>query len=81
MACREAQALAHDVNDLQNICLASDFLEVIKNLHNPYFGCYGAVIREIKETSISFTSLVFRHESRSFNGEAHRLARNFVSLE
>jgi hypothetical protein len=80
MACHEALALAQDLN-LQNICVESDCLEVIENRHNRYFGCYGAAIREIKETSISFTSLFFRHESRSSNGEAHRLAHSSVSLE
>ena len=47
MACREALALAQDL-DLRKICVASDCLEVINNLHQPYFGVYGGVTMEIK---------------------------------
>jgi ribonuclease HI len=79
MACREALALAQDLN-IQKICVASDCLEVIKNLTQPYDGGYGAVIREIKDTTTLFQSVVFKHEARASNGEAHRLARSFVSL-
>jgi hypothetical protein len=80
MACREALSLAQDLH-LQHLCVASDCLEVIKNLNQPYQGIYGAVIREIKDTIGLFSSVVFRFESRSSNGEAHRLARSSVSLD
>ncbi|XP_071679666.1 uncharacterized protein [Lolium perenne] len=77
MACREALALAQDLN-IQKICVASDCLEVIKNLTQPYDGGYGAVIREIKDTTTLFQSVVFKHEARASNGEAHRLARSSI---
>jgi ribonuclease HI len=79
MACREALALAQDLN-IQKICVASDCLEVIKNLTQPYDGRYVAVIREIKDTTTLFQSVVFKHEARASNGEAHRLARSSVSV-
>ena len=70
LACREALALAQDLN-IQNICVATDCLEVINNLEKPYFGHYGVITREIKETARLFLRVVFRHEGRVSNGEAH----------
>jgi hypothetical protein len=60
--------------------VASDCLEVIKNLQQPYMGVYGMITREIKETTSLFEKVMFKHEDRSSNGEAHRLARGSVNL-
>jgi ribonuclease HI len=79
-ACREALALAQDLN-LTKICVASDCLEVINNIKQPYSDVYGNVIREIKETTLQFSSVCFRHESRRSNGEAHQLACCSVNKE
>jgi hypothetical protein len=79
MACREALALAQDLN-IQKICVASDCLEAIKNLTQPYDGGYGAVIREIIDTATLFRYVVFKHEAMASNGEAHHIARSSVSL-
>jgi hypothetical protein len=38
------------------------------------------IVDEIKDTKTLFSSVSFRHEGRSTNGEAHRLARSAVSL-
>jgi hypothetical protein len=79
VACRKALALAQDLS-LSRVCVASDCLEVIRNLQQPYMGAYSIIVDEIKETKTLFSSVSFRHEGRSNNGEAHRLARSAVSL-
>jgi ribonuclease HI len=78
MACREALALAQDLG-LTSICVASDCLNVVMNLQKPYAGEYSMITTEIKKTASSFVVSIFRHESRSSNGEAHQLARSNVS--
>jgi hypothetical protein len=60
--------------------IASDCLEVINNIQQPYMGIYGMITREIKETSSLFAKVVFKHEDRNSNGEPHRLARGSVGL-
>jgi hypothetical protein len=42
MACREALALTQDLT-LSHICVASDCLEVIRNLQQPYMGAYSII--------------------------------------
>jgi ribonuclease HI len=79
LACREALALAQDLN-LSRLVIASDCLEVINNIQQPYMGIYGMITREIKETSSLFAKVVFKHEDKNSNGEPHRLARGSVGL-
>ena len=79
MVCREALALAQDLN-LSHVCVASDCLEVVNNLQQNYMGIYGMITKEIKETAALFATVSFKHEGRGSNGEAHRLARSSVSL-
>jgi hypothetical protein len=38
-------------------------------------GSYAHIVREIRESMGEFDALEFRHEARSSNKEAHRLAR------
>jgi hypothetical protein len=38
------------------------------------------IIDEVKATARSMSVVVFRHENRASNSEAHRLARSVVSL-
>ena len=71
LGCRAALALAIDLN-LSHICVASDCLEVMNNVHKTYLGEYDMIISKIKETTSVFATLVFMHESRSPTGEAHR---------
>jgi ribonuclease HI len=78
MACREALALAQDLN-LRRITVASDCLAVVQNLSRPFAGDYSAVLHEIKETSTLFERVLFRHENRASNTEAHRLARSVTT--
>jgi hypothetical protein len=75
MVCREALALAQDLN-LGRITVASDCLAVVQDLSRPFAGIYSAVLHEIKETSTLFERVSFRHENRASNSEAHRLAHS-----
>jgi hypothetical protein len=70
VACREALALAQDLG-LTRVCVASDCLEVINNLTRPYLGEYIMITSEINLTAALFQSIMFRHEKRVSNGEAH----------
>ncbi|KAK1602924.1 hypothetical protein QYE76_018047 [Lolium multiflorum] len=78
LACREALALAEDLN-IQKMVVASDCLQVINNIHGDFRGSYSMVTREINAKSSSFSDVRFRHENRASNSEAHRVARSFVS--
>ena len=77
MACREGMALASDLV-LQKFKLASDCLNVVRNLQGTAMGAYGHIIREIKASAEDFTEVRFTHEGREANGDAHRLAKGSV---
>jgi hypothetical protein len=62
LACREALALAQDLN-VRSVCIATNCLEVANNIERPYFGEYGMVIQKIKETMSLFMAVSFRHEN------------------
>jgi ribonuclease HI len=74
IACREALALARDLS-LQRITVATDCLEVVNNMTRPYAGSYCTVLHEIAAQKASFVQVLFRHENRASNSEAHKLAR------
>jgi hypothetical protein len=78
MGCREALAPATDLN-LQCFVIASDCLQVINNLKDTYEGSYSMITSEIKARSREFIDVRFKHENRASNGEAHRVARSFIS--
>jgi hypothetical protein len=79
MACREAMALATDLN-LQRFVVASDCAMVVNNLQENYGGSYNMITDKIKGWMKDFASVVFKHENRASNSEAHRVARSFVSV-
>jgi ribonuclease HI len=79
LACREALALAADLN-LGDITVASDCLEVVKGLHDQYLGLSSHILVEIKDTARARGGVCFRHEGRKMNTEAHNLARFASSL-
>jgi ribonuclease HI len=79
MACREAMALATDLN-LQSFVVASDCAMVVNNLQENYGGSYSMITDEIKGWMKDFSTVVFKHENRASNSEAHRVARSFVSV-
>jgi hypothetical protein len=54
------QAKSH----LSQLCIASDCLEMVKDLQQPCMGAYDMVIREIKDTPSLFSTMSFYHEGR-----------------
>jgi ribonuclease HI len=78
LACREALALAADLN-LQKLVVATDCLSVVKSMEQPFSGTYGMIIEEIKLTARNFTHAAFKHENRRSNTEAHLMARSAVA--
>jgi hypothetical protein len=70
--------LATDLQ-LRHLVIASNCLQVIKNLKEEFVGSYSVIIDEIKAWTKDFTSVVFRHENRVSNSEAHCVARSFIS--
>jgi len=78
IACREALALAQDLN-LRNVLVASDAKAVVNAINNSDQGVNGAIIAEINSLS-SLLSFTFTYESRAVNVEAHSLAKHAFSL-
>jgi ribonuclease HI len=80
MACREALALLDDLHE-GPVVIATDCLEVVKGLQEANMGIYSHVLQEVKEKARVRGGVVFRHENRRSNGEAHSLARMATSLQ
>ena len=78
IACREAIALAEDLN-VQQFVVASDCKQVIGDIARDSQGPYGAIIREIKLRS-SPLLCNFTFKSRAVNLEAHKLAKFSLCL-
>jgi ribonuclease HI len=80
MACREALALAADLQ-LTRIKVACDCLEIIKSMEGNYLGKFSVILQEIRRRAGDFASVLFVHERRSSNLEAHGLARSSAYRE
>lgn len=78
-ACNEALALALDLH-LDSICVASDCIEVVRNIDSGAPCRYVTTLREIKDQRNMFRDVLFTHEGRQHNGEAHMLAKAASSL-
>ncbi|TVU03622.1 hypothetical protein EJB05_50809, partial [Eragrostis curvula] len=78
MAWREGMALASDLV-LQKFRLATDCLNVVRNLQGTAMGAYGYIVREIKARAKDFIDVSFIHKGREANGDAHRLAKGSMS--
>uniref|UniRef100_A0A453HF87 RNase H type-1 domain-containing protein n=1 Tax=Aegilops tauschii subsp. strangulata TaxID=200361 RepID=A0A453HF87_AEGTS len=78
IACREALALAQDLN-LNHIGIASDSKGVVGAINMGARGENGAIISEINSLASSFTCN-FSFEGRAANTEAHNLAKFALSL-
>lgn len=78
-ACREALALAEDLN-AQNILVASDCQAVVNDIKHGTGGAHSAIIREILVYMRSFHSCNFIFEHRNHNFEAHNLAKFACNL-
>lgn len=78
-ACREALALAEDLN-AQRLKVASDCLGVVNDINMGTGGPHSAVVHEIIDRSNSFSSCSFVHERRNHNFESHNLAKFACNL-
>lgn len=76
---REALALAADLN-LKHLHIASDCQGVIKDINQRTGRNHGAIIKEIISTATDFQFCIFIHESRTFNFEAHNIAKYACDL-
>ena len=79
MACNEAISLALDV-DARNCVIASDCLEVIVNLQKQNLCAYSSILRDIKTRSMLFQNVIFKHEGRCSNNEAHAIAKSVRNM-
>ena len=68
--CNEALSLALD-NNLSRCLIATDCLEVIRNLEEKSLCPYSAILNEIQLRKNIVGEVHFKHESRKCNGEAH----------
>jgi len=79
MACNEAVSLVLDM-DVHKCVIASDCLEVIVNIHKQNLCAYSAILKEIKARSGLLQEVIFKHEGRSSNSEAHVLAKSVCNM-
>ena len=80
MDCAEALRLASDLNEA-NIHISSDCSNVIKKIQGKNsHGAYCMITKEIAARKEEFQEVVFRHERREANGEAHRLAKTTLEV-
>jgi hypothetical protein len=79
LACREAIALAEDIN-VQSVRVASDCLNAVRSIQQGTLGAYAliVIVKEINDSILAFDTLEFIHEGRRSNVEAHGLARSVV---
>ena len=80
LACREALALAADLN-IRQITIASDCKQVVGDIADGTGGQYSSIIREISQQRLEFERTIFRFEGRKSNLDAHILARFALSLD
>jgi alkylated DNA nucleotide flippase Atl1 len=80
IACKEGMALAADLR-ADSFRLANDCLNVVKSIRQGDLGIYGQIIQEINARKVAFSSVVFVHEHRGSNTDAHRIARSSIHAE
>ena len=80
IACREGLALASDLV-IRRFWLASDHINVVRNIRGEGKGTYGHIVQETMAASSSFVASEFVHEGRASNGDAHLVARRSVYCE
>ena len=79
MACVEALALGEDCG-IKNLTVASDCLNVIKNIKETTRCPYMMMIEDIKVRSKCLDYVRFAHEGKESNREAHCLAKHACTL-
>jgi hypothetical protein len=80
MACREGLAIATNLL-LQRIRLATDCINVVRNIEGDGKGLYGHILQEVNARVLDFQNVQFVHEGRSSNVDAHCLARSSTYLD
>jgi ribonuclease HI len=60
LACREAMALACDINN-RRIMIASDCSAVIRSIEEGSRGVYAHIVQEIADSKTEFEQVAFRH--------------------
>ena len=80
LACREALALAQDLN-LDQIVVACDCKTVVEEIKSGTEGRYSIVIKEIQAQARQFSRCDFIFEGRQGNVDAHNLVKFCTSLE
>jgi ribonuclease HI len=75
IACREGLSLALDIQ-AHKVKLVCDNQSVVNNIHQGGRGVYGQVIQEIKARSTDLGQVIFVHDYRTSNIDAHRIARS-----
>lgn len=78
-ACREALSLAEDLG-VQHIRIASDCVGVVNEITRGTGGLNVAIVHEIMNCCIRFTSDSFKHERRNFSFEPHNLSKFACNL-
>jgi ribonuclease HI len=78
LACREAIALARDIN-ARRVRVASDCSNVIASIEEGTRGVYALITMELRDAKRDFEELSFCHERRGSNKEPHSLAKFVVS--
>ena len=78
IACREALALAEDLN-LNNLIIASDAKQVVSDISKSRMGRNATIIHEIRSRASSFVCN-FIFEGRAANRDAHNLVKYSLSL-
>ncbi|KAE8788950.1 hypothetical protein D1007_36964 [Hordeum vulgare] len=79
LARRQAQALGRELL-LQKVAVASDCLNAIQEINSGSEGITGPIIKEISDGRSDFQHILFTHEGRLSNMEAHHLARYALHL-
>ena len=78
IACREALALAEDLN-LNNLIIASDAKQVVNDILKSHMGRNVAIVQEIRSRASSFVCN-FMFEGRAANRNAYKLAKYSLTL-
>jgi len=62
------------------MCNSFRLFEVIVNLHKQNLCAYSSILRDIKTRSTLFQDVIFKHEGRCSNNEAHAIAKSVCNI-
>lgn len=80
IACSESLSLGQDLH-LESIQVSSNCLGVVKDIQVKNLLCaYGPIVGEICAKSRAFNRVVFGHENRESNIDAHNLAKAVLAM-